>query len=77
MVSARTLPVLSDSARSSYTNETFSSGAIALVRRDFVAKAILLDPVALLLAQPDVAYNFLYRPARPKKVRAKALGFGM
>ena len=26
-----------------------------------MAKAVLLDPVSLLLAQPDVAYNFLYR----------------
>ena len=26
-----------------------------------MAKTVLLDPVALLLAQPDVAYNFLYR----------------
>ncbi|CAE8665102.1 unnamed protein product, partial [Polarella glacialis] len=33
-------------------------------RRDIVAKAVLLDPVGFLLAQPDVAYNFLYRPAR-------------
>ena len=32
-------------------------------RREIVAKTVLLDPVALLLAQPDVAYNFLYRHA--------------
>ena len=32
-------------------------------RREIAAKTVLLDPVALLLAQPDVAYNFLYRQA--------------
>ena len=31
-----------------------------MARREVAAQAALLDPVALLLAQPDVAYNFLY-----------------
>mmetsp|Transcript_4932 Transcript_4932/g.11505 ORF Transcript_4932/g.11505 Transcript_4932/m.11505 type:complete len:514 (+) Transcript_4932:86-1627(+) len=40
---------------------TFVMSWVLQFRRSFVAKAVLLDPVALLLAQPDVAYNFLYR----------------
>ena len=33
-------------------------------RKEIVARTALLDPVSLHLAQPDVAYNFLYRPTR-------------
>ena len=50
--------------------EVSSSGGMTrlnhefLARRDIVAKTVMLDPVALLLAQPDVAYNFLYRRAK-------------
>jgi pimeloyl-ACP methyl ester carboxylesterase len=29
---------------------------------DYVSHLTLIDPVSLLLAHPDVAYNFLYRP---------------
>ncbi|CAK9076691.1 unnamed protein product [Durusdinium trenchii] len=40
---------------------TFVMSWVLRFRRDIVAKTVMLDPVALLLAQPDVAYNFLYR----------------
>eukprot|EP00434_Breviolum_minutum_P003163 symbB.v1.2.002784.t1/scaffold150.1/size295742/3 len=40
---------------------TFVMSWVLHFRRHIVAKTVLLDPVALLLAQPDVAYNFLYR----------------
>jgi len=40
---------------------TFVMSWVLQFRREIVAKTVLLDPVALLLAQPDVAYNFLYR----------------
>lgn len=50
----------------SHSYGTFVMSWVLQFRRDFVAKAVLLDPVALLLAQPDVAYNFLYRqPDQP------------
>lgn len=40
---------------------TFVMSWVLHFRRHIVARTVLLDPVALLLAQPDVAYNFLYR----------------
>jgi pimeloyl-ACP methyl ester carboxylesterase len=30
-------------------------------RKDLVSKAVFLDPICFMLAQPDVAFNFLYR----------------
>jgi pimeloyl-ACP methyl ester carboxylesterase len=30
-------------------------------RRELVTKAVFLDPICFMLAQPDVAFNFLYR----------------
>lgn len=48
---------------------TFVMSWIIRYRRDIVGKTILLDPVSFLLAQPDVAYNFLYRdPHNPVTV---------
>jgi hypothetical protein len=39
-----------------------------------VAQLILLDPVCVLLALPDVAYNFLYR--RPRTLMETILYYG-
>eukprot|EP00438_Fugacium_kawagutii_P017894 Skav201911 [mRNA] locus=scaffold3992:132879:134219:+ [translate_table: standard] len=40
---------------------TFVMSWVLQFKRHIVARNVLIDPVALLLAQPDVAYNFLYR----------------
>lgn len=40
---------------------TFVMSWILRARKDLVARLVLIDAVSLLLAQPDVAYNFLYR----------------
>jgi len=40
---------------------TISAGWIVSLRPDLVSHVTLMDPVSLLLALPDVAYNFLYR----------------
>lgn len=45
---------------------TFVLSWMLRAQPDLVAKAVLLDPVCFLLAQPDVAFNFLYRrPSNP------------
>mmetsp|Transcript_23482 Transcript_23482/g.73211 ORF Transcript_23482/g.73211 Transcript_23482/m.73211 type:complete len:512 (+) Transcript_23482:15-1550(+) len=45
---------------------TFVLSWVVRYRPDIVEKAVLIDPVSLLLSQPDVAYNFLYRrPTKP------------
>eukprot|EP00931_Biecheleriopsis_adriatica_P075168 TRINITY_DN49096_c0_g1_i1.p1 TRINITY_DN49096_c0_g1~~TRINITY_DN49096_c0_g1_i1.p1 ORF type:complete len:495 (-),score=79.68 TRINITY_DN49096_c0_g1_i1:57-1541(-) len=45
----------------SHSYGTFVMSWVLQFRREIVAKTILMDPVALFLAQPDVAFNFLYR----------------
>ncbi|CAJ1356493.1 unnamed protein product [Effrenium voratum] len=40
---------------------TFVMSWVLHFRKEIVARTALLDPVSLHLAQPDVAYNFLYR----------------
>jgi pimeloyl-ACP methyl ester carboxylesterase len=40
---------------------TFVLSWIQRARPDIVAKLVLIDPVSLLLVQPDVAFNFMYR----------------
>eukprot|EP00435_Cladocopium_sp_Y103_P017222 s4593_g4.t1 len=40
---------------------SYGTFVMSWVLQHIVARTVLLDPVALLLAQPDVAYNFLYR----------------
>lgn len=40
---------------------TFVMSWILRARRSLVERVVLLDPVCFLLAQPDVAFNFLYR----------------
>mmetsp|Transcript_1872 Transcript_1872/g.3830 ORF Transcript_1872/g.3830 Transcript_1872/m.3830 type:complete len:512 (-) Transcript_1872:138-1673(-) len=40
---------------------TFVLSWVLRCRPDVVEKVVLIDPVNMLLSQPDVAYNFLYR----------------
>jgi len=40
---------------------TFCAGWMATGAKDVVAQLVLIDPMCLLLALPDVTYNFLYR----------------
>lgn len=40
---------------------TFVLSWVVRMRRDIVSKVVLMDPACLMLSQPDVAYNFLYR----------------
>merc|ERR1712151_354011 len=44
---------------------TFVMSWIQRARPDLVAKLVLIDPVCLLLVQPDVAFNFMYRRSSP------------
>jgi len=50
---------------------TFVLSWVIRRRPDLVAKVVMIDPVNVLLSQPDVAFNFLYR--RPKDAFSLAL----
>ena len=44
---------------------TFCAAWMVQAAPDLVAQLVLLDPMCLLLALPDVTHNFLYRPSLP------------
>merc|ERR1711862_277637 len=56
-------------SRACFIGHSYGTAVLSWIirsRPDIVAQPIFLDPICFLLANPDVAYNFIYR--RPNNV---------